>query len=325
MTFHWRMNLADAQQVALGFLIKQTSYIEPGVVKQKYPDVQYANLIPVDSSANPWAKSITYYSSDQFGQAEFFEHLADDMPRADITREKHETTVRMAGIGYGYTLEELGQAMMIPGTNLTNDRAAAARRGYEEFVDDAALRGKTAANWSGLINYPGIQTAFAEDDGNGNSMAWDDKSTDQILRDINSVLSGIYTTTLQIEMADTLLLPIEAMLTLATRRIENTNSTLVSFLRANNVYTVQTKQELDVIGVRGLETAGVGGVGRMVAYRRDPDVLKMHIPMAHRFLPVWQTGPMRFDVPGIFRLGGLEIRRPKSVRYVDGIADAPYA
>lgn len=325
MTFHWRMNLADAQQAALGFLIKQTSHIEPGVVKQKYPDVQYSRLIPIDSSANPWAKSITYYSSDQFGQAEFFEHLADDMPRADVTREKHETTVRMAGIGYGYTLEELGQALMIPGTNLSNDRAAAARRAYEEFVDDSALRGKVAANWSGLINYPGIETDFAEDDGAGTSMAWDDKTADQVLRDINVVLSGIYTSTLQVEMADTLLLPIGPMLTLSTRRITDTNLTIAAFLRQNNVYTVQTGQPLDIIGVRGLEAAGVGGTGRMVAYRRDPDVLKMHIPMPHRFLPVWQTGPMRFDVPGIFRLGGLEIRRPKSVRYVDGISDAPYA
>jgi hypothetical protein len=53
-------------------------------------------------------------------------------------------------------------------------------------------------------------------------------------------------------------------------------------------------------------------------------VLKIHIPMPHRFLPVWQTGPMKYDVPGIFRLGGLEIRRPKAVRYVDGVFDAPY-
>jgi hypothetical protein len=57
----------------------------------------------------------------------------------------------------------------------------------------------------------------------------------------------------------------------------------------------------------------------MIAYRRDPQVLKMHIPMTHRFLNVWQTGPLVFDVPGIFRLAGLEIRRPGAVRYVDGI------
>jgi hypothetical protein len=29
-------------------------------------------------------------------------------------------------------------------------------------------------------------------------------------------------------------------------------------------------------------------------------------------------------VPGIFRLGGVEIRRPGAVRYVDGIMDAAY-
>jgi len=45
----------------------------------------------------------------------------------------------------------------------------------------------------------------------------------------------------------------------------------------------------------------------------------MHIPMRHRFLPVWQTGPITFDVPGIFRTGGVEIRRPGAFRYVDGI------
>jgi len=48
-------------------------------------------------------------------------------------------------------------------------------------------------------------------------------------------------------------------------------------------------------------------------------VLKMHIPMPFRFLPAWQTGPMKFDVPGIFRVGGVDIRRPKAVRYLDGI------
>ena len=57
----------------------------------------------------------------------------------------------------------------------------------------------------------------------------------------------------------------------------------------------------------------------MVAYRRSPEVLKMHVPMPFRFLPAWQVGPILFEVPGIFRLGGVDIRRPKSVRYLDGI------
>jgi len=70
--------------------------------------------------------------------------------------------------------------------------------------------------------------------------------------------------------------------------------------------------------VRGLDTSGAGATTRAVFYRRDPQILKVHIPMPHRFLPVFQSGPIRFDVPGIFRFGGLEIRRPGSVRYMDG-------
>jgi hypothetical protein len=56
----------------------------------------------------------------------------------------------------------------------------------------------------------------------------------------------------------------------------------------------------------------------MVLYRRDPSVLSFYLPMPHRFMPVWQNGPLNFLVPGIFRVGGVEIRRPYSVRYQDG-------
>jgi len=80
-----------------------------------------------------------------------------------------------------------------------------------------------------------------------------------------------------------------------------------------------TGRNLTLRAVRGLETAGTGATEQMVAYRRDPQVLKLHIPMPHRFLPVYQNGPLRWVVPGVFRLGGLDIRRPMEVRYVYGI------
>ncbi len=48
-------------------------------------------------------------------------------------------------------------------------------------------------------------------------------------------------------------------------------------------------------------------------------MLKLWLPMPFRFFPAWQTGPWRFEVPGAFRLGGLDIRRPAACRYLDGI------
>ena len=134
-------------------------------------------------------------------------------------------------------------------------------------------------------------------------------------------MTGIFTGTLGGEIADTLLLPYSVLLDLSTRRIDAVNqTTILEWIERNNIYTRTTGQPLTIRGVFGyLDTAGASSTKRMVAYRRSPEVLKMHMPMPFRFLQPWQTGPIKFDVPGIFRLGGVDIRRPKSVRYLDGI------
>ena len=100
--------LIDAQ-VALGFVIAQTTIIEPGVYRTVYPDIQYRGLIPVDTEGSEFATSVTYMSQDQFGKADWINGNADDIPKAGTTRAKFETPVYTAGIGYGYGFEEIGR------------------------------------------------------------------------------------------------------------------------------------------------------------------------------------------------------------------------
>lgn len=306
-------NTFDAQ-AALGFVISQTSHIEQQVNEVRYPDIQYPFLIPVDTSAHPFAKTVTYFSADRIGQAKWINGNADDMPKATTERTKHETSVFMAGIGYGYGFEEINQAQML-GINLTADDAMAARRAYEEFVDTIALEGDAAKGFEGLFNTSAITPAAAT------TGDWSNVSTtgDQILADVNNALSNMHVNTKTVELADTLLLPWSCQNLIASKRLGDTNMTVLEFLRRNNVYTATTGQQITIRGSRRLDTAGVSGVRRMVAYRRDPRVLKLHIPMPHRFLPVYQAGPLRFEVPGVFRLGGLDIRYPGAVTYIDGI------
>ena len=83
--------------------------------------------------------------------------------------------------------------------------------------------------------------------------------------------------------------------------------------------TATTGQPIVIRGMRSLDTAGASSTARLVAYRYSPQVLKLHMPMPHRFLPAYQSGPLRWDVPGVMRLGGLDIRLPKEVVYLDGI------
>jgi len=304
--------LIDAQ-AALGFVTSQTAYIERQVNETVYPDIQYPSLVPVDTSAHPWAKTVTYYSSDKFGKADWINGNADDIPIAGTDLAKHETAIHMAGIGYGYGLEEISQAQML-GLNLPAADAMAARRAYEEMVDRVALYGDTTKGFYGLINAPSVIAAAAT------TGDWSTATPVQILADVNNALAGQYAGTLYTGLADTLLLPYSAFLHISTTPLnDNGTDTILSWLQSKNVYTAQTGRPLVIRAMRGLDTAGAGNTGRMVAYRRDPNVVKLHIPMPHRFLPAYQAGPLRWEVPGIFRLGGVDVRRPKEMLYVDGI------
>jgi len=300
-------------QAALGFVVSQTSHIEAGVNAITYPDIQYQSLIPVDTSAHPFAKSVTYYSSDKFGEAGWINGNSGDIPLAGIEHAKHETQVYTAGIGYGYGWEEIEQAKMLS-MNLAADSAMAARRAYEEMVDRVALLGDTQKGFEGLIDN---STVTADTALNGD---WDGTATaDEILADVNEAILDVASGTAYTSIADTLLLPFGKMNRIATMRLGDTNQTVLSFLRENNTYTAMTGKPLTIRGVRGLETAGATDTARMVAYRRSPEVLKLHIPMPHRFLPAFNQTPLYVAIPGVFRMGGLDIRRPKEVRYKDGI------
>ncbi|TIP70574.1 MAG: DUF2184 domain-containing protein [Mesorhizobium sp.] len=312
--------MQDAQQVAMSFLIRQASLIEPTVYAIRYQDIQYQTLVPVDTSAPEWIQSVTYFSMDSVGQAQWFNGNAHDVPKVEMTREKFETTVSMAAIGYGYNLEELGTAQLL-GMNLSSDKASAARRVAEEKIDSVAFIGDGGKGFLGLVNSTTPTATTAPADGTGAATTFASKTPDQVLRDINGQLTGIFTGTLGTEIADTILLPYSVLLDLSTRRIDAVNqTTILEWIERNNIYTRTTGGQLLIRGMFGyLDTAGAGGTKRMVAYRRSPEVLKFHMPMPFRFLPAWQTGPIKFDVPGIFRLGGVDIRRPKSIRYLDGI------
>lgn len=304
-------------QAGLGFVVSQTSHVEAQVYRIQFTQIQYQDLVPVDFSAHPWAKTVTYYSSESVGKAKWVNGNADDIPYGTSERTKFETSVHMAARGYQYGLEEVNQASML-GVSLDSEGAISARRSYEEFVDALALSGDTSKGYEGLFNYSSVPTVTAANNAAGSSALWANKTADEALKDVNDALTGVQVGTNNVAMADTVLMPYERFNTLASTRLANTTMTSLEFIRQNNVYTATYGKPLEIRGVRGLLTAGAGSTARMIAYHKDPQVLKLHVPSPLKFLPVQIEG-LQYRIPGYFRVGGLDIRLPKEVRYVDGI------
>lgn len=303
----------DAFQVSRGFVLSQTTHIEQGVNETIYPGIQYPDLIPVDRSANPMALTVTYYSSDKFGEADWINANSDDIPLAGTKRQKHETAVHTAGIGYGWGWEEVERARML-GQNLPSEDAMAAREAYERFVDTTALWGNATKGFLSFLQNSGVTPVSAT------TGAWASATADEILADLNQGIIKSGTDTLQTAMADTMLMsPGKLQFLASTPRSSTSDTTILNFFRETNVYTATTGRPLMIRAVRGLETAGAGSTQRMVTYRYSPDVVKLHLPMPHRFFQAYQTGALNWVVPGVFRFGGVDIRRPKEVQYIDGI------
>ncbi len=305
-------------QAALGFLLSQVTNIESEVYAIRYADIQYPKLVPVDTSGYPWARTVTYFTYDHVGQADWMNGDASDMPFAELARTKFETTVESAKIGYRYSLEEVNQAMLVPGMNLSADKAAAAKRAADELVERVVISGDARKGFLGLVNQT-VVPQVAVPNGASGSPLWANKTPAEILADVNNALVGAWSTTNQVELHDTVLLPVPQYGTLAsTPRSTTSDTTLMTYLQANNVYTSTTGQPLTVRTVRQLAGAGAGGSNRMITYRRDPQVLKFHMPMPHQFFPPQQR-MLEFIIPGMLRLGGLDVRLPRGMSYNDGI------
>src|SRR5690606_20551145 len=113
-------------------------------------------------------------------------------------------------------------SMMIPGSNLSVDRASSARLAYEKFMDNLCMQGDADKGMDGLLDYTGITATGAQADGTGLSPDWYDKDGVLILRDVNDTLTGAYVDSLTVEIFDTILLPVSRYTLIANKRLGDT-------------------------------------------------------------------------------------------------------
>lgn len=323
------MNQFVSDAVALTFVQGQAYRINTRVYETRYPDFDFGRLIYVDSSGGPWDQGVITYSSTETGKAKVITGYAKDMPFADVGQSQELRSHKMLGIGYQYNIEEINSAIRLGGT-LPERRASGARKAYMYEMYQITLVGLAELGWTGLLNSTTITSTLAPADGEGSVTFWVNaagegtKSPAQIVRDINIALQGVYLSTLTVEMADTLMLPIEAYNYIASTPYSAlTTETILSFVQSTNIYTQTTGRPLTIRAQRELGTAGAGGTGRMVTYKNDQETARLHLPMPHQFLPVYQDGWANWVVPGIFRTGGVEISNPLAFRYIDGISQPP--
>lgn len=318
-----RQPFADAQ-AAYPFVIAQGRTIETRVYQRRYPTFNYGAHVPVVTEGNEWAIGTTFFTVDTAGEAKFLSGAGTDMPFNQATKDMASHDFAMIGSGWEWNLEEVNQAALY-GIDLNGTKAMSASDKVERLLNSVAMVGTTEKNWTGFVNNAGVSRVDVAADGTGSSTFWPSKTNDQILRDINNLISSVRENTEEVEWVDTLRLPPEAFRLIATRRLGAGDGlmTLLEYIRRNNVYTAETGQPLDIQPLRELANASQDGGGRMVVYRRDVEVLRFHLPMPRRVLQPRQKSIMGFETGIIARTGGTEWRLPGAAAYGDEVTAPP--
>lgn len=300
-------------QTGLAFLISQLTHIESKLYEVKYKAITYNQVIPVSNEAGEFAESVTYFFMDGKAVAKFVGTKSLDVPISEIGLDKVVIPVELGATGYEYSDEELRQAIAL-GRPLPQLKANISRRSYEELSQRTAMFGDDNHNLPGFLNNINVTSGVVVDPGSGTE--WVNKTPRQILFDINDFMGDIFVDTLQVERPDKLLLPTAQWNYIAgTPRSDTSDLTILKWLVNNSPYL---NSDNDVIPISELAGAGAGATDRMMAYNMNMDKVVMHIPM-----PLKYTEPQRkgrgYQIPGEFKLAGVEFRYPGSARYADGI------
>jgi hypothetical protein len=102
---------------------------------------------------------------------------------------------------------------------------------------------------------------------------------------------------------------------------DSTSPTILERFRTS--YQAQYGVAPDIASMPALATASQDGGGRIVVYRKEMEVVRFHLPMPRRVLPPWQCSSMAWEQATIARIGGVEIRLPGAMAYLDEVTAAP--
>lgn len=297
---------------------RQLEYIRPGLLEVMYPRLEGKSLVPIESSMGPGASMWTYRSFDKVGTATLVDDYAIDPPRADVKGAESTQLIKPYGVMYGYNFQEL-RAGMMAGVPLDVRKAMAARYAMELKIDQIIFYGDTAGGLKGLVNQSNT-TSFTVANGQKGTKLWRDKSPDEIVLDLHSIVDNIVSSSFGVYQPTTLLLPLKAYQMAATRRMgDGSNETILSFFQNTNPYIQEVRPTYRLDYSQSGNWSG--STGRMVCYDKNPERMAFLLPVEFEQLPPQQEG-YEYKTLCHARVGGLVAMHPGSISYGDGITDA---
>lgn len=292
----------------------------------EYPEHDWYKLLKEDqinNNVNPGATSYAARIRDRQGTAAFVgKNNNNNIPKVSQTIGAIEVPMAASAVGATLNNEDARQYQFGFNSNLAQDLGECMRTACDNLIEQTTFFGDVSVGFHGFLNYDGI-TVTNVVNGAGGYTTWDTKSGQEMVKDVNDKMSYMWETSRSLFIPDTIFLPLAqfSLLSNTPMALSTQASTFVSaltYLKANNLCTQIRGRELEIIPIRYLKGAGVGGADRMVLQDRSKRYQGMPFP-----LPYTVQAPVPVPLGAEFyseqKHGSYFIAQKLSTLYVDGI------
>lgn len=251
------------------------------------------------------------------GGMPFLSAESNAIPGVSVNGERLVKPLRLLGREISFTSVELERSQLT-GQPIDSQKTDALNTLYQMNTDQMVYIGATEVGAKGLINASEVTATSVAASGTGSSKLWTDKTPDQILADVNTLLKDTWSASAFAVCPSELRLPPAQFAYIASQKVSDAgNVSILKFLQENCISLQVNGKALNIQPLKWLTGAGASGADRMMVYTNEEDRVRFSMVPVRRETAYYQG--IRFTAPYIWAFGEVEIVYPETIRYADGL------
>jgi hypothetical protein len=239
-----------------------------------------------------------------------------DIPGISVNGQKITLPLRLLARELTYTSVELDRSALL-GQPIDTQKMDALNLLYQMNTDQMVYVGLSDVGATGLLNNASVSLMSVPNGATGSPL-WTSKTPDEIVFDINTLVTNAWAAAAYAVCPDSLLLPPAQFAYLSSQKVSSAgNISILKYIKENCIALEVNGRELRLSPVKWLPGLGTNSGNRMVAYTNDESRVRFPMVPIRRETAYYRG--IRFAAPYLWAFGEMEIVYPETVYYADGI------
>ena len=243
---------------------------------------------------------------------------SNTLANISVAGEKVVTPLRTIGLELAYTSIDLERSILT-GQPIDRQQFDGLNISYQMWTDEMVYVGDTDTSLTsyGLVNSPLVTTSNVVNGVSG-FPEWDQKTPQEKLFDTNGMLYAGWEATGFSVLPSKVALPPYQFSLISQEIVSSAGSmSTLRYLKENSLITAETGQELEIVPLKWLKGAGVGGTDRMFCYTNREEFVRFPMVPIRRETAYYHS--IYYHAPYTWAYGMIEFVYPETVQYADGI------